>query len=257
MKVSRLLSALLLCCAVTVIALELLARSPQAAPAPELALPAGISRLVLVVHGSQDSDNPQFPAIVERLAQGTGPDTIVRYVDWSPWSDLRLRAGATASRIGAGLGARLAAEQPGLGEVLLVMHSAGAWMGDALCEQLRVKALQPVRVDMVFLDAFQIRGFTDWSNGSRHHGRCADFALSLLNTDDPAPATNWPLRQAFNVDVTAHPGRAGFERNGHYWPVEYFLRFMTQAEWLQAEFSHEELPRGEMIMAPAGPPTLP
>ena len=252
MSVSRLLLLVLIAAAAGVAGMEAYTRSPQAVRAPVLDLPADVRRLVLIVHGSVDGDNPQFPAIASALeARHAGePGVAVHYLRWEPWSDLRLRAAASAQRLGSQLGEQLAGLP--LERLDLVVHSSGSYTADSLCESYRAAVASPARIQMVFLDPFQIGGFVDWSHGARTHGRCADFALSVLNTDDPAPATNRPLRYAFNLDVTAHPARDGYGRNGHYWPVEYFLRFMAGPGGLADMLTHEEFPRGGLLVAPPG-----
>ena len=97
---------------------------------------------------------------------------------------------------------------------------------------------------MTLLDPFQIRGFVDWTWGARRHGQCADFTLAVINTDDPAPATNRPLEQAFNLDVTGHPGGAGFKPNGHYWPLRYYLDHLLELQPEIASWSWAVHPRG-------------
>lgn len=250
MRPSRLLAVLLITILAGIVGMEVYTRTPQDVRAPSLDLPADTRRLVLVIHGSVDGDNPQFPAIVAALeARHAGePGVAVRYLRWEPWSDLRLRAAASAQRLGGQLGGQLAGLP--LERIDLVVHSSGSYTADALCESYRAARGTAHHIQVVFLDPFQIGGFVDWSHGARTHGRCADFALSLLNTDDPAPATNRPLRHAFNLDVTAHPARAGYGRNGHYWPVEYFLRFMAGPGGLADGLSHDPYPRGGVLVAP-------
>ncbi len=212
-------------------ALEIYARQPVAAPTPVLDLPPGVSTLVLVIHGSGDADSPLLAETVTRLKTRYQdvPDAAVRFVRWSPASDQRLRAAATAQAIGSRLGTTLAGVTT-LRELHLIAHSSGTFMPDAICGAWRAGQQAPARVTMVLLDPFQIRGFVDWSWGAREHGHCADFALAVINTDDPAPSTNRTLAQAFNLDVTAHPERATFTRNGHYWPVQYYRDHLVAQE---------------------------
>jgi hypothetical protein len=232
--------------------LEIWTRQPVGEATPVLDLPADVSTVVLVIHGAGDADNPLMPVIVAGLAGHFAgePGSAVRYLRWSPESDERLRAAATARAVGQRVGAGLAA----LGtvrELHLVAHSVGAFMPDAICRELRTLPAPP-RVTMVLLDPFQISGFVDWGFGARHHGECADFALAVMNLDDPAPATNRPLQQAFNLDVTADPARAGFDRNGHYWPVRYYLDHLLAQQPAMAGWSHGELPRGAVRTAAGG-----
>ncbi len=211
--------------------LEIYSRQPVKASTPALNLPPGVSTLVLVIHGSGDADSPLLAEIVAGLKARYQdvPDAAVRFVRWSPASDQRLRAAATAQTIGSRLGTTLAGVTT-LRELHLIAHSSGAFMPDAICNAWRAANPAPARVTMVLLDPFQIRGFVDWTWGTRQHGRCADFALAVVNTDDPAPSTNRSLGQAFNLDVTAHPERATFTRNGHYWPVQYYRDHLVAQE---------------------------
>jgi hypothetical protein len=250
---------ILLILATLVAGMELYTRMPLAVDlaAVDLKLPADVRALTLVAHGSVDGDNPLFPEIVTRIRDhyaATGrPDVAVRFLHWAPWSDQRLRAVATAEQLGAQLG-RMLARYPELRELQLVTHSSGSYIADALCEGYRQSLpaqAQAARVTMVFLDPFQLHGFVDWRHGVRNHGRCADFALAVINTDDVAPATNAPLANAWNIDVTAHPGRATFTRNGHYWPLQYYRDVLSGLASEPLAASHQRYPRGAVVQAPA------
>jgi len=232
-------------------ALEVYARQPVPAPLPALDLPPGVATLVLVIHGSGDADSPLMADIVAGLAATYKdvPGAAVRYVRWAPESDQRLRAAATAQALGTRLGTALA-EIGTLRQLQLVAHSSGTFMPDAVCTAFRAGSPQPVRVSMTLLDAFQIRGFVDWTYGAREHGKCADFALGVLNTDDPAPATNRPLAHAWNLDVTAHPDRATFTRNGHYWPLQYYRDYLLKDQPQIADWSYADHPRGAVQTVP-------
>ncbi len=236
---------------VAVGALEVYARQPVPAPLPALDLPPGVATLVLVIHGSGDAGNPLMADIVAGLAHTYKdvPGAAVRYVRWTPASDQRLRAAATAQALGSQLGTALA-EVGTLRQLQLVAHSSGTFMPDAICTTFRAGSPKPVRVSMTLLDAFQIRGFLDWTYGAREHGQCADFSLGVLNTDDPAPATNRPLAHAWNLDVTAHPGRATFTRNGHYWPLQYYRDYLLSDQPQIAGWSYADHPRGAVQTVP-------
>lgn len=249
------MSAVVLGLALTLGALEIWTRQPVGPPVPVLDLPGGVQTLVLVIHGSADADNPLLAEIVSALAARYRdiPGAAVRFVRWAPESDQRLRAAATAQAVGQQLGALLA-DVATLREVQLLAHSSGAAMPDAICEAYREGSAQPARITMLLLDPFQIRGFADWTWGAREHGRCADFALAVINTDDPAPATNRPLARAFNLDVTAHPGRATFDRNGHYWPLRYYRDYLLDQQPETAGWTYADHPRGAVQLVPGDRP---
>jgi hypothetical protein len=231
---------------------------PQRTAAPELPTDARI--VVIVAHGSVDGDNPLFPEIVmrmrNRLAASGRKDVAVHFLHWAPWSDQRLRAVATAEQLGTRLGHHLARHAP-LEELQIVTHSSGAYVADALCTSYRqgiAADSRTARVTMVFLDPFQLHGFVDWRHGARNHGRCADFAIAVINTDDIAPATNVPLENAWNIDVTAQPDRATFPRNGHYWPLQYYRDVLPGLVSEPLESSHQRYPRGALVQPPAALP---
>ncbi len=248
----------LLIVATIVTGMEFYTRMPLDVQLPEsgLDLPGNTRVVLIVVHGSADGDNPLFPQIVTRIrehyAAAGRNDVAVRFLHWAPWSDQRLRAVATAEQLGRRLGMLLASYDH-LQEVQLITHSSGAYVADTLCESYRhSRPVQPhaARVTMVFLDPFQLHGFVDWRHGARNHGRCADFAMAVINTDDVAPATSAPLANAWNIDVTAHPGHASFTRNGHYWPLQHYHDVLPGIVGVPIEPSHLRYPRGALVQAP-------
>lgn len=254
-RVGRAAVVLALLVATVVVTLEVYTRLPVGERLPALDLPPAPATVVLVIHGAFDAGNPLMPVIGDRLAAAFGgrPQTVVRYLRWDPESDERLRAAATARAVGRRVGAELAA-RGSVRELHLIAHSVGTFMPDAICRELRAVP-SPPRITMVLLDPFQISGFADWRWGARHHGECADFALAVVNLDDPAPATNRPLARAYNLDVTADPARTGFPRNGHYWPLQYYLDHLAARQAALADLTHAALPRGA-VRAAAGDPGL-
>lgn len=210
-----------------------------------LSLPPDTRSVVLVFHGSEDAGDPVLAEIADHFRERAQPDRQVINYDWSPASDNRLRARSNARRVGMALGEELAA-LPRLSSVLLISHSAGAYVPDSLCESLRSEAAQAPEVRSIYLDPFGLQGLLDLSHGARNHGRCADFALAVVNTDDPAPATNEPLQQAYTIDVTGHPGKKKIMRNGHYWPLRYFADALNRGGMPDLVRSQSELPRGQM-----------
>ena len=205
-----------------VAAMEFYCRTPLTFTLPRLSLPDE-SSMTLVFHGSADADNPQFPRLIAALQREGKVATFVR---WDPWSDTRLRAAASAEVAGRQVADQIVdslATNPRPLDLELIAHSSGAYVLDALCERLRERARVPLRIRMVFVDPFQIYGFVDWTHGAREHGRCADAVTAIINTDDPAPATNRPLERATNIDVTNDPRRITFKENGHYWALEYLI----------------------------------
>jgi hypothetical protein len=230
------------------LALDLYARAPASFAVTPLGLDSATRSAVLIFHGSDGRDDPDIVALAARfreMANGS-PDTSVRLYVWSPWSDAKLRAQVHGERVGEALGKELAT-LANLQSVHLVGHSAGAYPLEPLCTALKASATRPVRVDMTYLDPIGIRGAFDFGWGARTFGGCTDYAEAFINTDDPAPGTNTPLAQAWNLDVTAARKAASYARGGHRWPVRYYHDQLSAADLAPVAFSNEQRPRGVVV----------
>lgn len=247
-RVARVLVAAVLATACAAAGLELYARAPARPVVAPLEVPAGTRVLVVLFHGSGGREEPNLIAVAARLrelAQPVPGAAVVRYV-WSPYSDSRLRARANGLVVGAALG-REAAGVEGLDVVHLVGHSAGAYPVTAFCEAYRAAAPRPARLVLTYLDPIGFAGAFDPAWGARHYGACADYAESVISTDDAVPATNAPLAAAWNVDVTSDPGRAGAGLDGHVWPVRWYLERLVPADVAGAGYDHTARPRGTVV----------
>ena len=231
------------------ITLEIYMRWPSSATLPPLALSADTRYVVLLIHGSNGSKEPTFIEMERRFVAAVGDEpgvAIVRLI-WSP-HDTRARSYAHGHQIGAALGRELAT-LPKLTDIRMVAHSAGAYFLDPICESYKANfsSATPAQIEMTFLDGIGIAGGWDYNWGYRNHGRCADFARSIYTADDPAPGHNQPYDHAHNIDVTDAPGQQGFERPGHYYPVQYFLDLLDQDEARPRLRTHASEPRGGVV----------
>jgi hypothetical protein len=225
--------------------LEIYSRVPADFAVPPLAAPAGATSLVILFHGSGGRDEPTLIAVTQRFEQLAAlvPGTaVIRYV-WSPWSDNRFRSRVNGLHVGAELGREVAA-LTGLRYIHLVGHSAGAYPLEAFCRAYRAAAKAPARIEMTYLDPIGFSGAFDPGWGVRNHGACADYAEAFINTDDPVPATNAALSQAWNVDVTGAAGRSGGPEGGHVWPVRYYLGQLGPADLEPGAHEQASRPRG-------------
>jgi hypothetical protein len=208
------------------------------APQP-IELQPGVRKLVLVIHGSFGAQEPTLVALETRLRELTAsrPGFQITRYGWAPWSDNIFRAGSHGAHLGTQLGKHLASAiqkgSPGASPAMtvhLVAHSAGAYLLDPLCAQLRqdlAASGTTIFIRMTFLDPIGLRGLLQRGWGAEHFGQCADDAEAWINTDDSAPATDRWLQYAWNVDVTHAAGRADFAGDGHRWPVQYYLEQLT------------------------------
>jgi hypothetical protein len=243
----RALLALLSILLVALAATEIYARLPASFLVTPLNLnPDETRQVVLIFHGSQDGGNPILDEIATRFRDLAALDSGTAVVNyrWDAGADERLRAAANARRLGDALGTELAT-LPKLERMRLITHSSGAFVADALCASLR-ETRSETWIEMTFLDPFGILGFIDWRYGVRNHGRCADFAVTFINRDDPTESSNTPQTQAYNRDVTASPRRDLIPRDGHYWPLRYYADFVDLAEVAPGIRTHTDYPRGEL-----------
>jgi hypothetical protein len=246
MTCRKILTVALLLSILAALGLEAYTRTADTLQITPLDLSAETRTLILIFHGSEDGDDPVLEEIAALKRRGADAGTQVINYNWSPASDHRLRAQANAHKLGAALAVELA-QLPQLRQLELIAHSAGAYVPDALCEGLRWRLRAEPNINMVFLDPFGLQGLFNWSDGARQHGRCADFALAIINTDDPAPATNQALVNAFNIDITGHPGKSEISRNGHYWPLRYYAERLRSGNMPVELTRQTELPRGGLL----------
>jgi len=113
-------------------------------------------------------------------------------------------------------------------------------------------------VRLTLLDPFTSRGLTGLSYGSDNFGKCADYAVQYMNTDDPVPTTNEPLRHCVCYDVTSSSTRDEFVlpdgESLHCWPVAYYARhgIVEESKNVNGNFlrfgDDDALAKGDVVM---------
>jgi hypothetical protein len=266
----------------TVLLMEAYTRTADKLVVSKLNIPPNTEYLVLLFHGAKDENNPEMAAIAEKFNQFlvNDPNNMVINYDWSSGANNRLRAGSNAIKYGEVLGLELGLSTS-LKNLTIIAHSASGFIPDKLCRTYRdLGGL--AYIDVTYLDAFGLRGFADTNYGARNHGKCADFAVNIVNTDDPAPTTNKFFSNAWNLDVTGLQRPRGFafrkdprtseddvwlgvgealddvrrnlnnpeqEHNGHYWPPYYLLMTLDEEMAQPNKRDHNEFPRGSISIA--------
>lgn len=212
--------------------LQLYAVFPARFEVAPLELAPDSRHLVLLFHGSNGRNEPLMASLEKQIRELTDVQagTAVARYTWAPYSDARLRTHPNGTRVGESLGLGIAKLRD-LESLHLIAHSAGAYVLEPLCASYRVAVAGRngggARIRMTFLDPIGFRGPLDPGWGARHFGQCADEAEAFINTDDPAPATADMLRHARTTDVTSDPSRQQFSRDGHRWPVQYYINRLS------------------------------
>ena len=166
-----------------------------------------VNELVIILPGAGGPD-----ANTERVANALAASkaAAVREYDWQPYVGDTLRAPRNAQCVGAHLGQELASicsmASPCSLTVHLVGVSVGAFAADAAVQVLK-RTAPGVHTRLTLLDPFTAVGLPGLANpssafGVAHFGRTADVSVCVINTDDPVPSTNLPLRHCRNFDVT-------------------------------------------------------
>ena len=224
------------CLAAVPCALECYSRAPpkwSLSDLPKLPNAGKEDVLVLVLHGAGGPD-----ANVRRISNSLqGQNTKVVEYDWFRFVGDQLQAPYNAMRVGSHLADEILLGSHAWRSIHVVGISVGAFAADGLVKRFTERrsstAAQVAHVKLTLLDPFTARGLPgllrpSTAYGVEAFGRSADVAESVLNTDDPVPSTNLPLRHAVNFDVTASPERQQFvplEGDSlHSWPAAWYGR---------------------------------
>ncbi|MFP4484212.1 MAG: alpha/beta fold hydrolase [Spirochaetaceae bacterium] len=203
-----------------------------------------VDELVLLIHGSGDGAG-SWPAQARdaMAASGTGRLRRILVVDWEAAAENRPAAPRRGARIGRDIAHALRRSWPAPRQVVLVSHSAGAFVAHGFAAALRNEngaaagggSWDQVSVTQLFLDPFLARSPLAWRYGARRFGEHADRAFAWVNTDDPVPFTSRFPRHAESRDLT---GRRDLREDaaaltdsqapGHWLPVAAFIRLIEE-----------------------------
>lgn len=211
-------------------------------PAPQHTDWAEIESLAVVFHGAGGQD-AYTDELMKNLDSATKSNSNLKQssynhiVEWSDYSSNILQASFNGEKVGKLTAKKLLEQMTNPNNKLSTIHiigiSVGAFAADAavneLKENFKVNSTRRQTketgetpfVQLTLLDPFQQRGVFGVRYGENEFGKSADYAEQYLNTDDPVPSTNKPLKNAVCYDVTNLRPDDIF---GHDWPLVYYAR---------------------------------
>ena len=198
-------------------------------PPPKHTEWADVETVTIVFHGAGGQD-AYTDELMKNLDAGSSrqQSSYNHIVEWSQYSSNILQASYNGQKVGK-LTAKELLEQVAnpkskLTTIHLIGISVGAFAADAAVNEVKknfkTNSSTPF-VQLTLLDPFQQRGIFGVGYGDNEFGKSADYAEQYLNTDDPVPSTNKPLRNTVCYDVTNLRPESIF---GHDWPLVYYAR---------------------------------
>lgn len=200
---------------------------------------SNIEHATIVFHGAGGEDAftselmKGLDVAAESKSKSSRPQTYYNHiVDWSKYSANILQASYNGQQIGKLVARELLhqASTPNnnsLKTIHFIGISVGAFSADAAVNEVK-KHFENSNdgtavpfVQLTLLDPFQQRGIFGVGYGNNVFGKSADYAQQYLNTDDPVPSTNKPLKNTVCYDVTNLRPESVF---GHDWPLVYYAR---------------------------------
>ena len=216
-------------------------------PPPKHTEWSNVKHVTIVFHGAGGED-AYTDELMKRLddvdKKSKSPQQQSSYnhiVDWSKYSANILQASYNGQQIGKLAAKELLEQVMSSNNNLTTIHfigiSVGAFAADAAVKEVKKNfeisgsskgeknsnntGSIPPFVQLTLLDPFQQRGIFGVGYGNNEFGKSADYAEQYLNTDDPVPSTNKPLKNTVCYDVTNLRPESIF---GHDWPLVYYAR---------------------------------
>ena len=198
-----------------------------------------IETVTIVFHGAGGED-AYTDELMKNLEGGTGSTSSSQrsynhIVNWSDYSTNLFQASFNGQKVGRMTARELLEQMPTNKPTAIhfIGISVGAFAADAAVNEVKkifdangskwqnTKTGALPFVQLTLLDPFQQRGIFGVGYGNTEFGKSADYAQQYLNTDDPVPSTNKPLKNTVCYDVTNLRPESIF---GHDWPLVYYAR---------------------------------
>lgn len=181
--------------------------------------------MIFIAHGYNDNPGTWPNKVLSTIRSSryyTDEWDLLAY-DWQIESDRFLTATQNGYLIGQAI-ARSIVEGGDQYEILhLVGQSLGAHLIQGIADEYH-RLGGRARVQLTFLDPYQIRGIFRWGFGAANFGRNADFAESYIDIEDGLPGTNsyLPLVQNFDMSAVVPPDFQDKLGYGHWWLVRFY-----------------------------------
>ena len=181
-----------------------------------------LDELTLVFHGAggTDANTDALHKVLQQQSETSTRSSYSTILDWSYFSSNILQASFNGQVIGRDVANQIMAKAPSLQRVHVIGISVGAFACHAFIEQLKLTCPH-VYLQETLLDPFCQQGIVDFGYGNQRFGVKADYSQQYLNTDDPVPSTNSPLKNCAVFNIT--PLRP-IEVFGHDWPLLYYTK---------------------------------
>ena len=231
----------------------------RAVPALPLSCDREVASAFIIFPGF-DGPDIHTKQIEKEVAESDNIHNLVRYIccfDWRIWRSDVFRTSFNSQEVGKRIGQQLANNSS-----IRCLHAVGISVGafaanECVKEFKKNSKCNKLFTRLTLLDPFTSRGVVGQGYGDKHFGADADFCDMYLNTDDPVPFTNTPLKNAYAIDVTNCEEREHFrpeKRDSmHSWPVAFFARHWKrdidprQGNTLYTD-SHSVNPRGKVTV---------
>jgi hypothetical protein len=216
-----------------------------------LSIPNTTNTITIIIPGAGGPDkntNDLLNSINNYNKQHRIKHSHVQVYNWLKWKGNLLRASSDSISVGTSIGNDIS-KCHNIKYVHLIGISVGSFAANTACNIIKRKKLGSTYVKLTLLDPFCSHGIFNHKYGYNNFGNNANYAEQYMNTDDPVPFTNEPLKYCYCYDITNTKERHAFiplhGDNMHSWPVAYFARYYNKLN--KRCDNHDILPRGQVI----------
>ena len=167
-------------------------------------------KVLIYIHGSGDTPSVWAEDKVNKFG-GVA-------LDWSLASANKLQAPKNGYEIGKDIGLLLNQKNENR-DLLLIAHSAGAWVVQGIADSIENKDL----VEIIFLDPFTASSIFTPLKGSRMLGKNAREVSTYYTSLDPIPFTNGKVNRGNRIKVDDSIVIDGKKRDAHWDVIDVYF----------------------------------